>query len=181
MQRKVGKKLFSIVLPLLLFGMLLFFGGHWVLAIIFFVVAIIIAIISYKISGGAENPEIYEEKDIFDLIKYAVKSSNARVGFHSLRSQKEILTRLQNGGILVSESSDVRKQIRKLIVTDRTTFELCRDLIVIQTLYKVHEYFWDGYGNPKTVNWFNQAEIIIDIQSGSLALVQRLFELMKQK
>ncbi len=179
--RAIGIILTYLSWMILLFGLFVLFGGHWGLTVACVVLAGIVAVIGYKLPGGAENPEIYAGLDLFGLVAYAVKSANARIAFHSLRSQDELVERLQNQGLSVSDGSGVREQIRKLIVQDRRVFDACRDLMVIQTVYGGREHFWDGNGNPKTAQWFLQAEIIVDIQSNSHALIDRLFQVTRKE
>jgi len=164
---------------LLLIGVGVLVGGHWLIAIVCIVVGITAGFVGYKLSGGRENPQLYSNLDLFGLVDYAVRSGNARIGFHSMRNQESIISVLQTAGISFP-STDIRQEIRKLITKDRRAFEACRDLMVIQTVHGGREYFWNGFGEPKPVQWFHEAEIIIDIQSNTKALINRLFELVSQ-
>jgi hypothetical protein len=44
------------------------------------------------------------------------------------------------------------------------------------------EYFWDGFCQPKTSEWFSEAEIIISFEARcTTALLDRLFELIQEE
>lgn len=181
MMGTIGKALHALACIALLSGLVVLAKGHWVQTIACFVVAGISAVAGYKLSGGAENPEIYADLDLFGLVAYAVTSANARIGFHGMRSQEELVNRLREKGLAITDASGLRDQIRSMILKDRDAYDACRDLIVIQTVHGGREHFWDGHGNPKPVAWFNQAEIIVDVRSTSEKLIQRLFQVTRRE
>ncbi len=175
--RRLGNALLPLSFIVVLLGLFLLLGGRWELTIGCIVVAGILAVAGYRLAGGAENPELYAERDLCGLVAYAVKSGNGRIGFHSLRSEDDLVERLRRQGLPISVRAPLRQQIREFLVEDRRAFDACRDVMVIQMVHGGREHFWDGNGTRKTAHWFNQAEIIVDIQSDTEALVQRLFEL----
>lgn len=177
---RASKFLGGVSFVLLLFGIAVLLGGHWFLTVACVVASTAAAFVSYRLSGGRQNPQIYADLDLFRLIGYAVQSGNARIGFHSLRTQDGIASALQSVGFPLS-TKDIRQEIRRLIVKDRRAFDACRDLMVIQTVHGGREHFWNGFGELKPVQWFNEAEIIIDIQSSATAVINRLFELVNQE
>ncbi len=165
---------------LLLIGVSVLIAGHWLIAMVCIVVGITAEFVGYKLSGGRENPRLYSDLDLFGLVDYAVRSGNAKIGFHSMHNRENIISVLQMAGISFP-STNIRQGIRILITKDRRAFEACRDLIAIQTVHGGREYFWNGVGEPKPVQWFLEAEIIINIQSNTKALINRLFELVTQE
>lgn len=177
---QTSKFLGGISFLFLIFCGLMLLGGHWLLAVIFVTVSVVTAFAGYKLSGGRKNPVLYSDLDLFGLIGYAMRSANAKIGFHSLRSQEKVINTLEHAGFPVSSAQDVRQEIRNVIAKDRRAFETCRGMIVIQCIHGGREHFWDGYGHRKTTRWFHQAEIIIDIQSSVQALIARLMELTQQ-
>lgn len=177
-QGSTASKFFGAVSFLLLvLGIGVFFSGRWVLTIACVAMSTAAAFLSYKLSGGRENPQLYANLDLFGLVAHAAHSGSARIGFHSLRSQDEIVSRMEAVGLALS-SEDRRQHIRTLIVKDRRAFNSCRDLMVIQTVHGGREHFWDGFGNRKPLRFFHEAEIIIDINSTTQALINRLLELV---
>lgn len=177
-QGSTASKFFGAVsFIFLVLGIGVFFAGHWLLSIACVATSIGTGFVSYKLSGARENPQLYAKLDLFGVVAYGVQSANARIGFHSPRSQDEIVRRLEAVGFPLS-SRDVRQEIRRLIVKYRRAFDACRDLMVIQAVHGGRQLFWDGFGNSKPVEWFYEAQIIIDIQSTTQALINRLLELV---
>lgn len=137
----------------------------WKIAILWFVLSGITGYIAYRLAGGRKNPTIWKDKDLYELLKYAALSGQARIGFHSLRDQSLLLVKLESIGIKKELSEDTRQFIRDKVVMDRRVFDICRDNMIIQMIHKGKEWFWDGYGKRKTVQYFHEAEIIFDLKS----------------
>jgi hypothetical protein len=76
------------------------------------------AVLAYRLAGGRRNPFIWEDLSLFELLKYAWESGDARIGFHSLRDQKNLLTDLSSAGIKKGPFKDTRQFLRGKI-TDR--------------------------------------------------------------
>lgn len=176
---KIAKVITKVSYLVIIAGIIVLLGGHWVITLVCLVVAGIMNVVGYRMAGGAENAELYAGLDLPGLVGYAVTSGNARIGFHSLGSQETLVERMCNHGVNIS-AGNVREEIRRAVVKDRGAFEACRDLMVIQTVRGGREHFWDGFGTPKPVQWFHEAEIIIDFQPSTDALARRLFEVMSE-
>lgn len=123
----------------------------WKIAILWFAFSIVTGYISYHIAGGRRNPAIggarypiptgpddiasikrfsdWKEKDLYDLIKHVSTSGQAKIGFHSLRDQSLLLSKLESIGIKKKPSEETRQFIRDKIVMDRRAFDICRDNI----------------------------------------------------
>jgi hypothetical protein len=177
---RASKVLGGASLVLLLIGLGVLLGGHWILTIVCVVISTVAAFLGYKLSGGRENPALYADLDLFGLVAYAVRSANGRIGFHSMRNQEEVAAALQAAGFSPN-SIDIRNQVRELITKDRHAFDACRHLMVIQTVHGGQEHFWNGFGDPQPAQWFLQAEIIIDVHSTTDALITRLFDVLGNK
>jgi len=177
---RASKVLGGVSLVFLLFGLGALIGGHWFLAIICVLLAIGSAFSGYKLSGAAENPALYADLDLFAFVSYAVRSANARIGFHSMRNQEKVAAALRAAGFSL-KANDIRSQVRKLVTTDTNAFDVCRHLMAIQTVHGGRQHIWNGFGDPQPAQWFLQAEIIIDVRSTPHALIARLFELVGNK
>jgi hypothetical protein len=174
---RASKALGGVSIVLLLVGLGVLIAGHRFAAIVSVVLAIGSAFLGYKLSGGAENPALYADLDLFGFVAYAVRSANARIGFHSLRDQRQVAAALQTAGFAL-RTNDVRSEVRELLTKDRRAFDACRHLMVIQIVHGGKQHFWNGFGEPQPAQWFLQAEIIIDVRSTPSALSSRLFELV---
>ena len=137
----------------------------WRIAILWFILSFITGYIAYRLAGGRQNPTIWKDKDLYDLLKHTALSGKARIGFHTLRDQKLLLNKLESIGLRKGPSEDVRQFIRDKIVVNRRAFDICRDNIIIQMIHSGKEWFWDGYGNKRTAQYFHEAEIIFDFKS----------------
>jgi hypothetical protein len=151
----------------------------WKTAVLLFILALVTGFIAYRLAGGKRNPAIWEGKDLYDLLKHTALSGHAKIGFHSLRDQNLLLSKLESIGIRKKLSQDIRQFIRDKIVTDRRAFDICRDNIVIQMIHNGKEWFWDGYGNKTTAQFFNEAEIIFDLNSSVDYIFSEAFEGLK--
>jgi len=137
----------------------------WEIAILWFVLSLITSYIAYRLAAGRRNPSLWKDKNLYDLLKHVALSGQARISFHSLRDQKVLLDKLDSIGVKKRALEDVRKFIREKIINDRKVFNVLQDDIIIQMIHNGKEWFWDGYGNKKTAQYFHEAEIIFDIKS----------------
>jgi len=163
----IAKFLFGFHWILFVFAILLFILGLWKIGIAIVIIAISISIISYRLAGGKRNPFIWKDKNLYDLLKHAALTGKAKIGFHSLRDQNGLLNKLKSIGIEKKENDDVRSFIRNTIVKNGEAFNVLRDNIIIQTIHDGKEWFWDGYGNQKPVDFFHEAEIIFNLNSSA--------------
>jgi len=163
----------------LLFFVVVLLTGQWLPALTLCGLAIASGIVSYKLAGGKENPQIYADYDLFGLIKYAVQTGNARIGFPKSRQQEKIIAQLNNAGVPASSDWN-RETLRAVLVKDRRAFSACRGIMSIDCPRNGRDYFWDGFCSPKTSEWFVQAEIIVTFESRTEAIVDRFFTLMAE-
>jgi len=152
----------------------------WKIAILWLTLSFITAIIAYRLAGGKRNPTIWKGKDLYELIKHATLSGEAKIGFHSLRDQRLLLAKLESIGIKKRPSEDIRQFIRNKIVIDRRAFDICQDDTIIQMIHNGKEWFWDGYGHKKTAQYFHEAEIIFDIKSSADYMFLEVLEGLKK-
>ncbi|MBN2272059.1 MAG: hypothetical protein JXN61_15705 [Sedimentisphaerales bacterium] len=139
------------------------------------------AYLSYRLAGGRYNPIIWEGKSLFGLLKNAFESGEARIGFHSLRDQRNLLTELSSAGIRKGAFKDTRQFLREEITNDPPAFEICRDFIVFQMIHQGREMFWNGYGKEKDVQFFYEAEIIVDLKSSTYCMFRDVLEGLTEK
>jgi hypothetical protein len=163
--RMLSKLLFVFQWFVLALAIFLFIIGSWKLGIIVAGFAILTVFTSYRLAGGKRNPAIWESKDLYDLLKNAFLSGKAKIGFHSLRDQNSLLNKLASIGINKKPTEDARQFIRDKVVMNRQAFDICRDSIIIQMIHNHEEWFWNGYGKLRNVQYFHVAEIIFDLDS----------------
>jgi hypothetical protein len=163
--RILSKWLFVFQWFVLALAIFLFIIGSWKLGIIIAGFAILIAFTSYRLAGGRRNAAIWEGKDLYDLLKNASLSGKAKIGFHSLRNQNSLLNKLASIGINKKPTEDTRQFIRDKVVLSQQAFDICRDSIIIQMIHNHEEWFWDGYGKLRNVQYFHEAEILFDLDS----------------
>lgn len=164
---------------LLIFSVFQLITSNWALGIFGIVLSIATAYIGYRFAGGRRNPAIWKGKDLYDLIKHVSMSGQAKIGFHSLRDQSLLLTKLESIGIKKKPFEDIRQFIRDKVIMDRRAFDICRDNIIIQMIHDGKEWFWDGYGNKKTAQYFHEAEIIFDLKSSVDYIFSEVLEGLK--
>lgn len=148
----VSKKIISSEIP-------------WKIAILWFALSFVTGVIAYRLAGRRRNPAIWKGGDLYELIKHATLSGEAKIGFHSLRDQGLLLVKLESIGIIKKPSEDVRQFIRNKIVMDRRAFDILRDHVIIELVHGGREWFWDGYGRQRAAQYFHEAEIIFNIGS----------------
>ena len=163
--RMLSKLLFVFHWFVLALAIFLFIIGSWKLGVIVAGLAILMAFTSYRLSRGRRNPAIWQGKDLYDLLKNASLSGKAKIGFHSLRDQNSLLNKLALIGINKKPAEDARQYIRDKVVMNRQAFDICRDSIIIQMIHNHEEWFWNGYGKLRNVQYFHVAEIIFDLDS----------------
>lgn len=173
------KALFILHWSLLIFAVFLFIIGRWKLGIPTIGIALLFAYISYRLAGGRRNPAIWKDEDLYDLLRHVALSGQAKIGFHSLRGQNLLLAKLESIGIRKKPSQDTRQFIRDKVVKERRAFDICRDDIIIQMIHNGKEWFWDGYGNKKTAQYFHKAEIIFDLKSSANYIFSEALEGLK--
>lgn len=161
---------------LLIFGVLQLITLNWILGVLGVVLSIVTAFIGYRLTGERRNPAIWRDKDLYDLLKHAALSGQARIGLHSLRDHKVLLDKLESIGIRKRPSENVRQFIREKVVRDRRAFDILRDDIIIQIIHNGKEWFWDGYGNKRTAQYFHKAEIIFDLKQSLYYIFSEVFE-----
>lgn len=137
----------------------------WKIAILLFIISFVTSYIAYRLAGEKKNPAIWKGKDLYDLIKHVSMSGQAKIGFHSLRDQGLLLIKLESIGMKKKPVEDARQFIRDKVVMDRRAFDICRENIIIKMIYNGREWFWDGYGEKQTAQYFHKAEIIFDLNS----------------
>ena len=120
--------------------------------------------ISYRLAGGKRNPTIWADMNLYTLLKHAALSGNARIGFHTLRDQQLLISKLESFGFVKSPGANTRDFIRQEIIKHPKAFEALRDKILIEMIHNGEENFWDGYGKKKTAAFFHEAEILFDIE-----------------
>lgn len=173
-------KLFGTISFLsLIIAIYLFIVTQFILAVIAIIIAVFSALIGYRLSGSSENLALYSDFDLFDLIAYSVNSGNAKIGFHSTRSQDRVIAALENISISIDLENDPRQEIRTHLTKERRAFDVCRKMMAIQFIHGGKEHFFNGFGQRKTVQFFHEAEIIIDIQSKTKAIITRLMEIVE--
>lgn len=156
--------------------MLLLFG-MWPYTILLVSTGMILSYVAYKKAGGKENPALYENEDIFELIKYGVKSDQVKIGFHSLRNQSKVLEIFSSLGCQI-KNNDVRNEICRLIINKRDAFLACQELIVIQTYIDGKEFICNGLGEKKNAGFVLEAEIILNANGSTDAYKKVLVSLM---
>jgi len=137
--------------------------------------------LSYRLAGGQRNPVIWEDKSLFEMLKNAFESGEAKIGFHSLRDQKNLLADLSSAGIKKGLFKDTRQFLREKITNDPHAFHICRDYIVFQMIHQGREMFWNGYGKQKNAQYFHEAEIIVDLKSSAYSIFRNVFEGLTDK
>jgi len=103
------------------------------------------------------------EKDIYDLIRDMMSSGEIKIGFHRFRNQIPLLNRLRSIGIKKRFYENTRQFVRRKITDSRSAFDVCRDLIIVQTIHSGREHFWDGHGNIRPRRDWHEADIIINV------------------
>jgi hypothetical protein len=154
-----------------------FILGLPIFAVFSLLLSAVFGVISYVLAGGAANPEIYADMDLYSLVRYAVRSGNARVGFPKFKNQDTVLAMLQAAGISVSPRGDRRRRLRTILIANPLAFAACLDVMFIECMHGEHEYLWDGRFHPKTSGWFIDAEILINFRDSPRFLVDRLIQL----
>ena len=159
-------RLFLVLhLSLVFLSVFYFIAGEWKLGIFTVCAALLVVYVAYRLTGGKQNPAIWEGKDLYNVLRYAADTRQAKIGFHSLRDQSLLLDKLESIGITKKPSQDTRQFIRDKIVDDHQVFDICRDDVIIQMIHNGKECFWDGYGNKTTAQFFHKAEIIFELKS----------------
>lgn len=160
-----SRALFILHWSLLIFAIFSFVIGRWKLGIPIIGIALLFAYLSYRLAGGRRNPAIWEEKDLYKILKYAIDTRQAKIGFHSIRDQLALLDKLESIGLPKKPTQNTRQFIRERIIDNHQAFDVCRDDIIIQMIHNGKEFFWDGYGKKTTAQFFHIAEIIFDLKS----------------
>lgn len=173
---KLSKFLFIMNWLFLGFAVLFFISGHWKFGLLFLGVAGGTAFISYRLAGGRQNPIIWKDKSLYDLFKNALESGEAKIGFHSLRDQKSLLTNLASAGIKKSPFKYTRQFLRDKITNNPHAFQICQGNMIIQMIHKGEQLFWDGYGKRREKQYFHEAEIIVDLKTSAYYMFRNVLE-----
>jgi len=107
---------------------------------------------------------VRKDKNLFELLKNAAKSEQAKIGFHRYRNQKQLLSKLETIGLKKFFFEDARLFIKNKIINDSKAFDALRDYIHIEMNHKGKVWCWDGYGNIKTLEQFYKKEIIFNLE-----------------
>lgn len=153
----------------------------WESTVAFAIAWLCTSYLSYRLAGGRHNPVIWEDKSLFELLKNAFESREAKIGFHSLRDQKNLLEDLSSAEIKKGPLKDTRQFLREKITNDPKAFQICRDYIIFQMIHQGKLMFWDGYGNEKDTQCFHNAEIVVDLKSTAYHMFKNVFEGLADK
>jgi len=179
-RNKLSKFLFIIHWLLLASAVLLFISGQWKFGLLFLGLAGVSIFFSYRLAGGRQNPIIWEDKSLYEVFRNAVDSGEAKIGFHSLRDQKSLLTNLESAGIKKSPFKDTRQFLRDKIADDPRAFQICQNNMIIQMIHEGKQFFWDGYGKQRDMQYFHEAEIIVDLKSAAYNMFRNVLEGLTQ-
>lgn len=161
----LSKNFFIFHFFVLIFAISLIIIGNWELGLFIIVMATLIAYLSYRLAGGKQNPIIWEDKDLYILLRDALSTGKAKIGFHSFRDQKILLNKIEEIGMINRSHITNRHFIRDIILKNQKAFDVLRDDIIIQMIHNGKQKCWDGYGHKKDLQYFHKAEIIIDVES----------------
>jgi hypothetical protein len=150
----------------------LVFIHQWLLGIVLIIFSIITAYIGYRFSGGRINPSLWEDKDVYDLIREGLRINNGcKISIHESDDLNPILARLEAFGIKKKNLSlDDRPFIKYQIINNRKAFDACRDYIVICAYNNGKEYegiYWDGHGNIRSAQFIHEAKVIFELFNSS--------------
>ncbi len=148
----------------------------WGSVLILLFLGIVIGWISYHLAGGKRNPTIWAEMNLYALLKHAALSGDARIGFHMLRDQQSLMSKLESFGFTKSPYANTRDFIREEIIKNPKAFEALRDKILIEIIHNGEENFWDGYGKKRTAAFFHEAEILFDLNSSCDYMFNEILE-----
>jgi len=121
-----------------------------------------------------------QSRDLYRALKDAVLSGKARIGFHRFRNQQVLLDKLSLIGIKKKFLQNTCNFIQEQIVANPQALDVLRGEICIQMIHKGREWFWDGYGNRKTAQYFHETEIIFDLESSAYSMFSEVLEGLKE-
>jgi len=96
-------------------------------------------------------------------LKSEAINGKLRIGFHSLRDQAELISRLRLIGKRKIVFQNRRAFLRRIITSDLSAYRSVFDLTCIHGINDGHEIFWDGLGSEVTAAHYLISEIFYDI------------------
>ena len=154
-------------------------GRDWTSAVVSLFGSIALSYVGYRLAGGRANPSLYEKLDLFEILRLHASSwprGKIRIGFHILRDQRSLLSRLESVGKMNTGRKSDRQFIRDATFRDRDAFDAVREEMVIKTTHDGRAQHWDGFGQTRKEDWFREAEIILDVDASLAELIGRACE-----
>jgi len=104
-------------------------------------------------------------------------AGRVRVGFHRMRDQSPLYTRLAQLGIRKGFFSDRRQFLRDTITSKASAFRAVIDMVCIHGVHDGHESFWNGLGGESDPQLHLQSEVMFEISQVAAAFVNMLQDL----
>ncbi|MCY3884108.1 MAG: hypothetical protein OXG24_04245 [Gammaproteobacteria bacterium] len=97
------------------------------------------------------------------FVRENIISGNSQIGFHRMRSQDILMSRLHRCGVKQWLVLNRRQWLRDSIVMDPRAFRAVVDLVCIHGIFEGKELMWNAIGLKESAQFYLSSEVLLDL------------------